>query len=130
MKYLGSLLFVSLSLLPIQPIFAAPQDGGRSFDQRNQSESDYKPQINRDDFRKPRDQRRQDNDDPSRHHEKFYWKAGATLPEQYRSANHQIDYSNNPKLAPPTRYQQWIKVKNKYVLLNVITNTIIKVVPE
>ncbi|GAA5000920.1 hypothetical protein GCM10023206_03120 [Acinetobacter puyangensis] len=128
MKYLGSLLFVSLSLLPIQPLFAAPQDGGRPYDRHNEYE--YKNQTNREDFHKSRDQRRQQDDNSSRHHEKFYWKAGATLPEQYRSANNQVDFSDNPKLAPPTRYQQWIKVNNKYVLLNVITNTIIKVVPE
>lgn len=55
---------------------------------------------------------------------------GTALPENFPVAQRQVDYSINPKLSEPTRYQQWIKVKNKFVLLNVLTNTVIKVVSD
>lgn len=58
------------------------------------------------------------------------WKIGAPMPENYRFSDYVIDYTQYPRLSPPSRYQQWIKVDNRLVLINVLTNTILKVMPE
>lgn len=55
-------------------------------------------------------------------------RAGMTLPVDYRDYDSDVDEERHPKLTPPTRYQQWVKVNNQYILLNVLTHTVIKVV--
>lgn len=100
----GVLLMTLLTGLTHTVIYAAPHDGG------------------------PRDQLQREKD--NRNEDRPSWKIGSTVPEKYRYANYQIDYNNNPQLTPPTRYQQWIKVQRQYILINVLTNTIIKIVSE
>lgn len=55
-------------------------------------------------------------------------RAGMTLPIEYRSNENTIDADHHPQLSQPTRYQQWVRVNNQYMLLNVLTHTVIKVV--
>lgn len=58
------------------------------------------------------------------------WKTGAPIPESYRFADYTVDYTQYPKLTAPSRYQIWIKVDNRFILINVLTNTTLKVVLE
>ena len=55
-------------------------------------------------------------------------RAGMTLPIEYRTNENTIDADHYPQLSQPTRYQQWVRVNNQYMLLNVLTHTVIKVV--
>lgn len=55
-------------------------------------------------------------------------RAGMTLPIEYRSNENTIDADHYPQLSQPTRYQQWVRINNQYILLNVLTHTVIKVV--
>lgn len=126
MKYLSCAVLLLVSGIMLQQAIAAPQEIQTQEDkkyQREQSTASSEDRRSHD-----REQYRQEGD--KRRHREGYWKTGTTLPEQYRNLDDQVDYTEHPNLTQPTRYQQWIKVKNKYILLNVITNTIIKVVPE
>ena len=62
--------------------------------------------------------------------ERGHWKTGAPIPQNYLDTEHQVDYTQYPKLSEPSRYQQWIKVDDRFILINVITNTVLKVTPE
>lgn len=55
-------------------------------------------------------------------------KVGMTLPQDYQQNANLIDADDYPQLPQPTRYQQWIRFNNQYILLNVLTNTVIKIV--
>lgn len=127
MKYLGSVLMLGLSLVWIQPTFAAPQDYIPNHAQHDEIPShEGKRFKSKEDYR---EQRKQDGEH-RRQREKNHWKAGSTLPREYRYTDYQVDYTQHSKLSPPTQYQQWIKINNQYMLMNVLTNTIIKVIPE
>ncbi len=117
MQFFGRVLLLCIATTAMPFSLAAPKD---------QAKIDPDTSISQSRSNRPSHQEKHNH---NKHRDDVDWKAGTTLPEEYRVKDYQIDSSNNPKLTPPTRYQQWIKVKNKYILLNVITNTIIKVVP-
>lgn len=55
-------------------------------------------------------------------------KVGTILPEIYRK--NIIAYKSVAGLTEPSQYQQWVKVEKDYILFNLLTNTIIKVVSD
>lgn len=55
-------------------------------------------------------------------------KVGTILPEIYRQ--NIIVYNSVAGLTEPSQYQQWVKVEKDYILFNLLTNTIIKVVSD
>lgn len=61
--------------------------------------------------------------DPSRD-----WKVGQKVPSQYHNSSYKVDYSKYKKLHKPARNQQWIKVNGDYVLTNVISHAIVKII--
>lgn len=61
---------------------------------------------------------------------RFDWQVGRRLPEQYRYSEYLVDYRENSKLTAPTRFQQWVKIDEQYLLINIMTNTILKIIPE
>ena len=65
-----------------------------------------------------------------RGHERGDWKIGHPIPENYRYSDYIIDSTDYPQLSSPSKYQKWIKVNNRFVLINVLTNTTLKVVPD
>ncbi len=125
-KYLVCACMLGLSPFWIQPALATPQDQPQNNEQHSPEDKKFK---SREEYRQFREQRKQEGEH-RRHRDKDQLRAGSTLPEQYRYADYQVDYTQHPKLTPPTRYQQWIKINRQYLLMNVLTNTIIKVVPE
>lgn len=62
--------------------------------------------------------------------QRFYWKVGNRLPEEYRYSEFFVDYRQHHKLNAPTRFQQWVKVNDHYLLINIMTNTILQVIHE
>lgn len=90
---------------------------------------------NKDELRLSREERHrmreqyQSNNARHTHRENSPWQAGATLAEKYRHADNYIEAAHYSQLSEPTRYQQWVRVKRHYILFNVLTNTIIKVIP-
>ena len=65
-------------------------------------------------------------------HAESSWKTGASISNLPNAAPSQqaVDYSKYPQLSTPSRYQKWIKVDGHFILINVMTNTILKVIPE
>lgn len=55
-------------------------------------------------------------------------KVGTILPESYRQ--NIIAYTSVAGLTEPSQYQQWVKVERDYILFNLLTNTIIKIVSD
>lgn len=124
MKGLARAILLGLSILIIPVAFAAPPI---HFGAQDAQENDSLPSIPpREDRHRHREQQR--NFEEKHPHRE--WQIGASLPERFRYAENYVDYTSNPKLTAPTRYQQWIKFRRHYILFNVLTNTIIKVVPE
>lgn len=56
------------------------------------------------------------------------WKIGQNIPSQYRGSSYKVDQSKYKKLTQPGRNQQWIKVKNDYVLMDTNTHKVLKVI--
>ncbi|MFB2539261.1 MULTISPECIES: hypothetical protein [unclassified Acinetobacter] len=55
-------------------------------------------------------------------------RAGTILAEEFRDKT--IDYKTINGLSEPSQYQQWVKANHSYVLFNLLTNTVIRVVEE
>lgn len=56
------------------------------------------------------------------------WHAGQKVPNQYHGNSYKVDHSKYKKLTKPGKNQQWIKVNGDYILTNVISHTIIKII--
>jgi Ni/Co efflux regulator RcnB len=125
MKRFDCAVLLGLSLLIMHPAFAAPP----TYVAAQYAEDNDAMPSSSEERQHYREQRRHDND-RHQHRKNFVWQAGATLPEKYRSTDNYVDYTSNAKLTAPTRYQQWLKIKKHYILFNVLTNTIIKIVHE
>lgn len=120
-----------------QMTFAAPEDHPQhesfrdtrgQMQQRERQDDRHRP-YERENYRSAEHENA--NNRPSRGDRgRANWKIGAPMPENYRFSDYVIDYTQYPRLSPPSRYQQWIKVDNRLVLINVLTNTILKVMPE
>lgn len=56
------------------------------------------------------------------------WQQGHKVPAQYHGNSFKVEASKYKKLSKPTKNQQWIKVNGDYVLMNIATYKIIKVI--
>lgn len=56
------------------------------------------------------------------------WKVGQKVPNQYYTSSYKVDHSKYKKLTKPARNQQWIKVNGDYVLTNMMSHTVIKII--
>lgn len=56
------------------------------------------------------------------------WKVGQKVPSQYHGKSYKVDHTKYKKLSKPGKNQQWIKVNGDYVLINVISHNIIKII--
>ncbi|MFC3901309.1 regulator RcnB of Ni and Co efflux [Acinetobacter marinus] len=119
MKQLAGLIIVMLSLMAGQTTFAKPKDNQHphdpSFEQDRHGQGDE---------RQKNDKGRGQGKKQQRHNAPL--KAGQALPEEFRHAE-RVDYRDHRQLSEPSRYQQWVKVNDRFVLMNVLTNTILKV---
>ncbi|MFW2045983.1 RcnB family protein [Acinetobacter variabilis] len=61
--------------------------------------------------------------DPSRD-----WRVGQKVPTQFQSKIYKVDHSKYKKLSKPGKNQQWIKVNGDYILTNVMSHNIIKII--
>lgn len=55
------------------------------------------------------------------------WKVGGKVPTKYHSNNYKVGHSTH-NLPQPGKNQRWIKVNGDYILENVLTHVIIKVI--
>lgn len=56
------------------------------------------------------------------------WRVGQKVPGQYYAQSYKVDHKKFKKLSKPGRNQQWIKVNGDYVLTNVMSHSIIKII--
>ena len=56
------------------------------------------------------------------------WRVGQKVPSQYHGKSYKVDHAKYKKLSKPGKNQQWIKVNGDYVLINVISHNIIKII--
>lgn len=117
MKQLAGMILIVLPLLAVNVSHAAPHE--------KHQHDDVSEQVQHDQFQHGKDKSKE----KKRHRGEGRLKAGMPLPEEFRNAE-RVDYKNGQNLSEPSRYQQWVKVKDRYVLMNVLTNTIIKVETE
>ena len=130
MKLIRCVLLSMLMVFLTTTVMSAPQDFSQSADEPTPAV------INKDDQR--RGGKRPDENyrggKPSEHRRQhtiiIQWRTGTTVPKPNNYMQYEIDHTQYPKLPQPSRYQQWIKVDNHFILVNVVTNTILKVIPE
>ena len=56
------------------------------------------------------------------------WRVGQKVPSKYYAQSYKVDHKKFKKLSKPGRNQQWIKVNGDYVLTNVMSHSIIKII--
>src|SRR5690606_4651 len=56
------------------------------------------------------------------------WRVGQKVPTQYYGQSYKVDHKKFKKLNKPGKNQQWIKVNDDYVLTNVMSHNIIKII--
>ncbi|TCB49127.1 hypothetical protein E0H80_12495 [Acinetobacter sp. ANC 4779] len=56
------------------------------------------------------------------------WRVGQKVPTQYYGQSYKVDHKKFKKLSKPGKNQQWIKVNGDYVLTNVMSHKIIKII--
>lgn len=56
------------------------------------------------------------------------WKIGQTLPNQFHTGYHTVNYKNVSRLNRPNRNQQWLKINGDYVLINQRNHKIVRIV--
>ena len=117
MKQLAGLILIVLPLLAVNVSHAAPHE--------KHQHNEASEQMQHEQYQ----QEKGKSKEKKRHRGDGRLKAGMPLPEEFRNAQ-RVDFKNGQNLSEPSRYQQWVKVKDRYVLMNVLTNTIIKVEKE
>ena len=55
------------------------------------------------------------------------WQAGYVMPQHYRGNSYKVDYKDN-QLPKPKRNEQWYKINNDYILINMDDNSIVRIV--
>lgn len=123
MSHFKTLLLTSiLSISAATTAFAAPQTAHQ---QQNHQQTDQK-RLNHGDHKQQQNKNQPQHAD-QKNKTNNHWKVGAKVPEKYRSNSYNINHSNH-KLPKPEKNQRWIKVNNQYILENVLTHVIIKVI--
>ena len=123
MNTLVKAIVLSLSTaLVAAPAMAAPQDHNP---QQHHQQHSYQPVQNH-------------HKTPVQHHYKAVhkkalnpshdWRVGQKVPTQYHGQSYKVDHKKFKKLNKPGKNQQWIKVNGDYVLTNVMSHNIIKII--
>lgn len=127
MNTLVKAIVLSLSTaLVAAPVMAAPQEHNQQ--QHNQQHNQkYNQQHTQSHHKAPIQQ----------HHNAVHkkavnpshdWRVGQKVPSQYYAQSYKVDHKKFKKLSKPGRNQQWIKVNSDYVLTNVMSHSIIKII--
>jgi Ni/Co efflux regulator RcnB len=124
MNTLMKAIVLSISTaLVATPAMAAPQDNQKHQPQTvHNQKAPTQHQVQKDKAQ-PKAQQHKNSVKPA--HD---WRAGQKVPSQYRGNSYKVDHSKYKKLSKPAKNQQWIKVNGDYVLTNVISHSIIKVI--
>lgn len=148
MKHMSKIMAASiLSVLMASTAFAAPQheQHGQQQPQQQQKSQQQPQQQKKSDDKKQNGQAHQSQNNHQSHnnHQSAQqksksqqskkvapsrdWKVGGKVPTTYRSNNYKVghDAHNLPK---PGKNQRWIKVNGDYVLENIVTHAIIKII--
>ena len=56
------------------------------------------------------------------------WRVGQKVPSQYFGQSYKVDHKKFKNLSKPGKNQQWLKVNGDYVLTNVASHNIIKII--
>lgn len=132
MNTLVKVLVLSISTaLVAAPVMAAPQDHqpnkGQTQFQHNKAPA---PQNHQAQMNKHSAQPLQQHKPAAQKAVKpsYDWRAGQKVPSQFRGQRYNVDHMKHRKLTKPAKNEQWIKVNNDYVLTNVISHIILKVI--
>ena len=86
-----------------------------------QSRTDQQKYAQKHDIKQKNDQHRKDQ--PTRD-----WRVGQKLPSKYQGNSYHVDHKQSYKLSKPAKNQQWVKVNGDYILTNILTHAIIKII--
>ncbi|GAA5013025.1 hypothetical protein GCM10023206_22250 [Acinetobacter puyangensis] len=139
MKHMSKIMAASiLSVLMASTAFAAPQHEQHGQQQQQKSQQQPQQQKKSDDKKQNgQTHQSQNNHQSAQQKSKSQqskkvapsrdWKVGGKVPTTYRSNNYKVghDAHNLPK---PGKNQRWIKVNGDYVLENIVTHAIIKII--
>lgn len=131
MNTLVKALLLSMSTaLVAAPVMAAPQDhpsqqNSHQVQQQHHAPAQHQAQNN---HKQPTVHQSNSSVKHKSIHPSRDWKVGQKVPSQYQTSNYKVDYSKHKKLHQPARNQQWFKVNNDYVLTNVISHSILKII--
>ena len=56
------------------------------------------------------------------------WRVGQKLPSKYQGNGYHVNYKQSHKLSKPSKNQQWVHVNGDYILTNLITHAIVKII--
>lgn len=120
-KLCKAIIFSLSSAVIAAPAMAAPHDQGHQQATHQQNVKKQQPVQKHQSQQKHSINHRADQ--PSRD-----WKVGQKVPSQFYGNGYKIDHTKYKKLSKPGKNQHWIKVNNDYVLTNVVTHAILKIV--
>ena len=130
MKAIRCAMLSILLALSTTVLIAAPQDFSQS---REDTHRAVQNQEHMGHGEKRQDTYHQNNKKAHEHRRQhtiiIQWRTGTPVPKPNNYLQYEIDHKQYPQLSTPSRYQQWIKVDNHFILVNVVTNTILKVIP-
>jgi Ni/Co efflux regulator RcnB len=130
MKKILSILAISFSALMASGLTtAAPhqnddRDQNSSRSMQGKHKHEFRGGANGDDMRV--EKRRIREERGVQRLQQFRWQEGYVLPQHYRGNGYKVDYEDN-NLAKPSRNEQWYKINNNFLLVNLESNTILRI---
>ena len=130
MKKILSILAISFSALMASGLTtAAPhqnddRDQNSSRGMQGKHKHEFRGGANGDDIRV--EKRRIREERGVQRLQQFRWQEGYVLPQHYRGNGYKVSYEDN-NLAKPSRNEQWYKINNNFLLVNLESNTILRI---
>ncbi|MQW93135.1 hypothetical protein GFH30_12450 [Acinetobacter wanghuae] len=120
--FLKAIVLSISTALVAAPVMAAPQEHqpNKHYTQQQHKAPMQPQQLHKNPHHKPVAKKAIN---PSRD-----WRVGQKVPNQHFSQSYKVDHKQYKKLSKPGRNQQWIKVNGDYILTNVKTHNIIKII--
>ncbi len=120
--FLKAIVLSISTALVAAPVMAAPQEHqpNKHYTQQQHKAPMHPQQLHKNPQHKPIAKKAVN---PSRD-----WRVGQKVPTQHFNQSYKVDHKQYKKLSKPGRNQQWIKVNGDYILTNVKTHNIIKII--
>ncbi len=125
MNKILAILAIFFNLTLITQIASADPGDQKGYGQskRDQSRQNYKDDRSENQLL---EKRREREERGVRRLQQHKWQAGYVMPQHYRGDGYKDEYREN-NLPKPGRNQQWYKINNDFILVNVDNNSIIQI---